>query len=1291
MHVTLFQSGLSEQDDTPEQQKGESDIRLGYGVVFKEKGILNHDVSKFDLVIGMKMANITPTLIADKGVERFYDNCQNKTDLPTDIRLMCASLIPAMEETTMRTFEVLQRLRELGKNELQYILPGYKYVQEDFMAKIQGFNFRWSEKDKEEAVKALEEHIERIKFEHEEVDAMYDVIQMLFSLARLRGEVIDLGMLPSWAQEKVIQWRQEHPRVYKSLTQMGEFQQVQASEEGSGNGTEVEFLPGYPLSKQRAKDWMQPIDIDNMGQQGLWWMAYLNRTEGDTLMCHSAPMVMQAEIKPLKDMLIEMDQLLRRPIELTIPAEVQSLKLGDHYLGRQRIAQKLKFHNIKYLCDKREAAMVNRTTVLRLGFDEDETERIEHYRQADAFLEQILRYDRRIIESAVGQGLFMRLKRMRNFLETGNTDKVSRDYFERIVMTMKQLRRLGYYFRFTPAWDDFYSMIKLRKRPEIVIHHDSRVQTVSPHYGYQFLDPPDPRGTTTPRNWRRTRSTTTTQQPSTTQTSTPTQPQATRAAVRDRRSTKPTTELSPSLRDLFRRLGFNPGQVRQTRRWYPSRGMGIRRQKRQVIGMAALAGTIFIGSQLDKVENAVNALNEATRQQGQEIVILHDDMIAVAKASDEVWKKTLVELNATRLMMDRVVKMILKQNQELGLHAKEFENLHLALYMLMSAQTTVMPLINRERALLERMVKHIENLIEDLVQLKYGHLSPRLVPLSEMERIRRALEIEIQQRYPEYQLLMKDVRDVYSMNAKYWYKEGMIYITVPIYMTQHRARPMQLFEVQTVHVPYSSGKTTNMYTKLKTDAKYIAVTSNRFLELTQSELDMCIKHQNSYTCPQQMVLEDLSTHTCLSAIYFNRSPEIVKSKCDFTVFAEFSPPEKILEAGNDILIANVKQPWTFHCAEDTDQPEVSKKATYFTIPAQTLCKCTLESAGRTVSRQIDKCDDSLQGKVWYTINQALALYDKNQQTLMKTGLDLRFPTFTRGQEEPLFLKTFFSEDVIPQMRKWKESPLSEWIDVFSNQSKVWKSKNDKALSKIKDVHLGLSGLTKVVNFAKKLGLALAIGLPFISFALGCAYLCMQCKIRRRLAGLPKELWKDERVSQQENLYQSLPGKATSESHYVDPDSSTMGLMGLAAVGPAIANTRGRKTWKETFRLKRKDKPFTDPVTQFNLRQAYIQRLKLESDPSADKILHDEEDPQDIRKLRRLNEAGTTWFEIEKAINQERKHLENCSVPEFEAAIQFWKQGRRDDFGQQMRMYPNLGQESIPLREMATAPVSIQNQ
>ena len=59
-----------------------------------------------------------------------------------------------------------------------------------------------------------------------------------------------------------------------------------------------------------------------------------------------------------------------------------------------------------------------------------------------------------------------------------------------------------------------------------------------------------------------------------------------------------------------------------------------------------------------------------------------------------------------------------------------------------------------------------------------------------------------------------------------------------------------------------------------------------------------------------------SEHTCKSAIYWNKSENLINEKCNFEYYHELTPEPRVLDACDYLLLAGLPIPWTFFCRKE---------------------------------------------------------------------------------------------------------------------------------------------------------------------------------------------------------------------------------------------------------------------------------------------------------------------------------------------------------------------------------------
>ena len=350
------------------------------------------------------------------------------------------------------------------------------------------------------------------------------------------------------------------------------------------------------------------------------------------------------------------------------------------------------------------------------------------------------------------------------------------------------------------------------------------------------------------------------------------------------------------------------------------------------------------------------------------------------------------------------------------------------------------------------------------------------------------------------------------------------------------------------------------------------------------------------------------------------------------------------------------------------------------------------------------------------MNQAVRLYTQDVASLRLAAKDIRLE-FPSDWETPNFtVHRINVKDALPGLATWKETPLKEMVKYTKDRVGIWKSINDKTLGDLKDVSFGLDFLGKALKWAKKIGMILAICLPIVSLIASIIYITIQCKTRKKLSRIPEYLLKRKDNPKPrpeppaENDYSSLPDVPTtplgSESITNSRAAMLASRIEMQPVQQPGCCPLPIAACCPIFTRKRKEYKLADPTTLFNLKEAYYNGIINSTDETNRKILTDSLDDDDERRMRRLNEAGTTWTEISKLAGTTVSHLKECPMGELEAAIQLWKQMRRDNYrlsdtafqkainhnwkpsweqSPPNNLYPHIEETGIPLQTISNSP------
>ena len=189
---------------------------------------------------------------------------------------------------------------------------------------------------------------------------------------------------------------------------------------------------------------------------------------------------------------------------------------------------------------------------------------------------------------------------------------------------------------------------------------------------------------------------------------------------------------------------------------------------------------------------------------------------------------------------------------------------------------------------------------------------------------------------------------------------------------------MAPFSIETVPIPldaetYLGAK--REYTQIILKTKYIALTDNNYIPLTQAQISLCAKIGYTHYCEYAHLLKKHTEHTCMSAIYYDQESEIKANQCKTIVTFDNTPESKILDAGNILILSNLQKPWTIACKDISRVFEI-EYSTYRILNRWELYKCSLTAGNYLLSQTDTNCGDMSKARdgyfiTYYTFNKII--------------------------------------------------------------------------------------------------------------------------------------------------------------------------------------------------------------------------------------------------------------------------------------------------------------------------------
>ena len=184
------------------------------------------------------------------------------------------------------------------------------------------------------------------------------------------------------------------------------------------------------------------------------------------------------------------------------------------------------------------------------------------------------------------------------------------------------------------------------------------------------------------------------------------------------------------------------------------------------------------------------------------------------------------------------------------------------------------------------------------------------------------------------------------------------------------------------------------YTQIIQETKYIALTDNSYVPLTQVQISLCAKIGYTYYCEYAHLLKKHTEHTCMSAIYYDQESKIKVNQCKTIVTFDTIPEPKILDAGNILILSNLQKSWTIACKDVSRVLEI-EYSIYHILNRLELCKCSLTAGNYLLSQTDTNCGNMPEARdSYFTTYYA---FNKNILDIITVKFDIQFDDNTITQ------------------------------------------------------------------------------------------------------------------------------------------------------------------------------------------------------------------------------------------------------------------------------------------------------
>ena len=137
---------------------------------------------------------------------------------------------------------------------------------------------------------------------------------------------------------------------------------------------------------------------------------------------------------------------------------------------------------------------------------------------------------------------------------------------------------------------------------------------------------------------------------------------------------------------------------------------------------------------------------------------------------------------------------------------------------------------------------------------------------------------------------------------------------------------------------------------------YFAASESSYIQLRDPELFRCKVVQDEYYCEETFMVKHPHHHMCESTLYYNRSADLIASKCPFSFYHNHIVTPSVLDGGDYLVLANVPVKYSPTC--DPKKFTSLPKGTYSLTNRDILCNCTLQAKLAHLPSDLGACNDT---------------------------------------------------------------------------------------------------------------------------------------------------------------------------------------------------------------------------------------------------------------------------------------------------------------------------------------------
>ena len=200
---------------------------------------------------------------------------------------------------------------------------------------------------------------------------------------------------------------------------------------------------------------------------------------------------------------------------------------------------------------------------------------------------------------------------------------------------------------------------------------------------------------------------------------------------------------------------------------------------------------------------------------------------------------------------------------------------HFALILFKNYLTIQVGTLQRIHRQYIRYESALDDTLIGIENLNSGYLTHCILDPQVLTKYLEIIEDDLEEMAPEYEPVFTNVYQYYGNSLASFINttdDLLLHLQILIKLKVQ----VPIFSIETVPVPldaetYIGDK--REYTQIILETKYIALTDNNYVPLTQVQISLCAKIGYTYYCEYAHLLKKHTEHTCMSAIYYDQESE----------------------------------------------------------------------------------------------------------------------------------------------------------------------------------------------------------------------------------------------------------------------------------------------------------------------------------------------------------------------------------------------------------------------------------